>query len=247
MIARTAQGAGRPVGFRPLYRQVRDRLEEHLIAGTWAPGEALPAEHRLAAQLGVSAGTVRKALGAMAAENLVVRRQGRGTYVAEHDRDRVLFRFFMITRDDGARELPDSAAVAVALGQPGRAERRHLDIARTAPVWRIDRDRTVDGRAIIAERIVVPAALFPDLGRRGAIPNNVYQLYANDYGVSIARARERLKAVAADPDEAARLGVARGAPLLEIDRVAHALDGRPVEWRVSRCLTGDFHYLSELR
>ncbi len=246
MIAETAQDAA-PVGFRPLYQQVRDRLVENLIAGTWAPGEALPAEHQLATQLGVSPGTVRKALDAMAAENLVVRRQGRGTYVAEHDQDRVLFQFFMMTRDDGTRELPDSAAVAVTRGSPTLAERQHLDIDRTTPVWRIDRNRTVDGRAIIAERIVVSAAMFPDLGRRGAVPNNVYQVYANDYGISVARAEERLKAVAAGPDDAARLGVTSGTPLLEIDRIAHALDGRPVEWRVSRCLTEDFHYLSELR
>ena len=235
------------VGFRPLYQQVKQRLVENLIKGLWAPGAALPSEHQLAATLGVSPGTVRKALDEMAAENMVVRRQGRGTYVAEHDQDRVLFQYFMLTRDDGRRELPDSTLISMTRSPADAEERARLDLGSRSSVWRIERCRTVEDRNIIAERIVISAKLFPGLDRLEDLPNNVYQLFATKYGVSIARAEERLKAVAASADEAEKLAIKIGTPLLEIDRTAYALDGKPVEWRVSRCLTDDFHYLSTLR
>ena len=235
------------VGFRPLYQQVKQKLVENLIEGLWAPGAALPSEHQLAASLGVSPGTVRKALDEMAAENMVVRRQGRGTYVAEHDQDRVLFQYFMLTRDDGRRELPDSTLISMTRCVADAEERARLGLAARSSVWRIERCRTVEGRNIIAERIVISARLFPGLDRLEDIPNNVYQLFATQFGISIARAEERLKAVAASADEAKMLAIKAGTPLLEIDRTAYALDGKPVEWRISRCLTDDFHYLSNLR
>src|SRR6478672_7519758 len=78
------------LGFRPLYRQVRDVLVKRIADGVWQAGQMLPSEPDIAADLGVSPGTVRKALDEMTAENLVVRRQGRGTYVARHDDARIL-------------------------------------------------------------------------------------------------------------------------------------------------------------
>ena len=78
-------------------------------------------------------------------------------------------------------------------------------------------------------------------------PNNLYGLYSETFGVTIATASERLKAVALAGADAAALGVPPGTPALSIDRLALALDGTAVEWRVSLCLTGEAHYLSELR
>src|SRR3546814_10554487 len=89
---------------RPLYAQVRTLLLQRLIEGIWKPGTALPSEMQLAQELGVSQGTVRKALDDLAAENLVVRRQGRGTFVAEHDTDRALFHFFHLVGEERSEE-----------------------------------------------------------------------------------------------------------------------------------------------
>jgi GntR family transcriptional regulator len=113
-------------------------------------------------------------------------------------------------------------------------------------VVRIARIRTLAGRTALVERIAVPASLFPDLGGDGDLPNALYELYQTRFGVTIARATEHLRAVAAADDDAELLGVAAGAPLLEIDRVAYDLEDRPVEWRLSRLLSDGFAYLSEL-
>ncbi|MCP8937701.1 GntR family transcriptional regulator [Alsobacter sp. SYSU M60028] len=240
-------GAASPkLGFRPLYQQVRDMFVRRLVDGRWTPGQALPSEMELAAEIGVSQGTVRKALDALAAENLVVRRQGRGTFVAEHDEARILFQFFKLAPDDGERAFPESRVIHIARGAATPEEGARLALKRRAQVIRIDRVRLLGGRPAISERVTLPAALFPGLDAR-EVPNNLYGLYAAGYGVTVANARERLKAVGLPPEQAAHLDVAPGAPALLIDRLAIALDGSPVEWRVSYCLTDGFHYASDLR
>lgn len=231
---------------QPLYAQVMALMMQRLIAGQWRPGELLPSEFRLAAEFGVSQGTVRKALDALSADNIVVRRQGRGTFVAEHDQERALFHFFHLVGPDGERRLPDSRLISIRKGLAGRIEAGRLGLGRRAPVIRIRRVRGLDGQPAIVETIAVPRELFPGLADMRAVPNTLYDLYETRYGVTIARAVERLAAVAADAREAKLLAIDPGEPLLEIDRTAFALDGTPVEWRVSRCLTSHHHYLSEL-
>lgn len=237
---------GAAIGFRPLYRQVKERLVRRIAEGDWQAGRPIPSEIQIAAELAVSQGTVRKALDEMTAENLLVRRQGVGTFVASHDEDRILFQFFKLTRDDGRREFPDSRVLSVARARADAAAAR-LGIAASAAVIRIHRVRSLGGAAAISERIVVPAARFPGLEAADPVPNNLYGLYAERYGVTVARATESLKAVPCPPADAGLIGLAAGAPVLAIDRVATDLDGRRVEWRVSLCRTDDFHYLSDLK
>lgn len=235
-----------PLGFRPLYRQVKAIFVRRLVDGVWAPGEGLPSESQLAAEIGVSQGTVRKALDELAAENLVVRRQGRGTFVAEHDERRILFQFFKLVPDDGERRFPDSAVLSIGTGTVDAAERAALDLGEGASVIRIRRLRSLDATPLIVETLSLPQQLFPELDA-GPIPNNLYSLYAGRYGVTIAHARERLKAVSLSAEDAKALGVEPGQPALQIDRLALALDGMPVERRLSICLTEEAHYLSDLR
>jgi GntR family transcriptional regulator len=232
----------------PLYARAKHALMQKLGAGDWRAGEKLPPEPALAASLGVSQGTVRRALDDIAKANLIVRRQGRGTFVAEHTQARALFHFFHLVGDDGSRALPGSRVLSLKAGPASREEAKRLGLAAAARVVRLHRLRLLDGAAAIVERIVVPAALFQglDVRDRADLPNELYKLYQDRFGVSVARAAERLKAVAATPEEAAYLALRSGAPLLEIDRLAFALDGRPCEWRVSRCATAHHHYVSEV-
>jgi len=241
-----APDTAEPLGFRPLYRQVKAMFVRRLVDGVWAPGASLPSEGQLAAEIGVSQGTVRKALDELAVENLLVRRQGRGTFVAKHDERRILFQFFKLVHDDGERRFPDSTVLGVEAGTADAGECEALDLASGAGIVRIRRLRAFDAKPIILETLSLPRHVFPGLADN-PIPNNLYNLYAARYGVTIAHARERLKAVALLEDEAGLLGAATGTPALRIDRVALSLDGTPVELRVSLCLTQEAHYLSDLR
>jgi GntR family transcriptional regulator len=232
----------------PLYSAAKAELMRRLASGAWRAGEKLPAEPALALDLGISQGTVRRALDDIARANLVVRRQGKGTFVAEHNAARALFHFFHLVGDDGSRALPGSRILSLKAGPASREETRKLGLAAGARIVRLHRLRLLDGEAAIVERIAVPASLFAGLDSRDRadLPNELYKLYQDRFGVSVARAAENLKAIAASPEDAAYLGLRSGAPLLEIDRVAYALDGRACEWRVSRCTTARHHYVAEV-
>lgn len=233
---------------RPLYAQVRDLIVKRMVRGDWKPGAALPSEPQLARAFAVSQGTVRKALDELVAQNLLLRRQGRGTFVASHTPDRALFHFFHLVGADDRRRLPDSQVLDAVTGPATARETAGLALASPGPaVHRVCRLRRLDGRPAIHETVTVAADRFPDLVRDPAsLPNSLYSLYESAYGITIARAVERLRAVAAAADDAAVLDLPVGTPLLEIERVAIGLDSRPAEWRLSRCDTRDHRYLTQL-
>jgi GntR family transcriptional regulator len=235
-----------PLASRPLYQQVKERLLYRLIDGTWPPGMSLPSEQHLARELSVSQGTVRKALDALTAGHLLVRVQGRGTFVAEAEDHRILFRFFRLTDDNDSRQFPESSVASLHRRSADFDQRQKLRLEKGGRVWVIERTRQLASRPVVVERIVLPVALFPELDRIAPIPNNVYALYASRFGLTVGRVTEKLKAIAASQKDAALLQCGVGAPLLQVDRIAYSLNSAPVEWRVSRCLTDGFHYLSEL-
>jgi len=232
---------------RPLYAQVRERLVERIRSGEWKPGQLIANEFEIAAEFGVSQGTARKAISDLASEGLVVRRQGRGTFVVEHTPAHVLFRFFNLFDVAGAAVIPDSRDSKASLAAASLEERKTLGLDRHAKVIRISRTRTHNGAPLMRETIALPEALFPGLAERREMPNTLYDLFQKSYGVLVTRTDDRLSAVAADAETAATLGVAPGTPLLKIDRIAFGLDDRPLEWRVSLCHLGDAHYRARTR
>src|SRR3954465_2001703 len=121
--------------FQPLYLQIKALLEQSLEADEWRPGEAIGSEIELAARYGVSQGTVRKAIDALAADNLVVRRQGKGTFVATHTEEKVsLFRFLRIRGNDGRDEYPLSRLLDVRRGKASAETARLLALKAGEPV-----------------------------------------------------------------------------------------------------------------
>jgi len=234
-------------GYRPLYRQVYDILVRKIAEGIWKAGEMLPSEQSLAREMGVSHGTVRKVLDALTAENLLLRRQGKGTFVAEHDQDRALFRFFHIARPGGERLVPQSAKVKIK-ARPARAiESAKLELRSKDAVFEITRLRLIGGKPAIREAIVLPERLFPRLDRIGDLPNTLYSLYQSQFGITIAAAREELRAAIATQEDQASLGLKAGNPILVIGRVALSLTGQPVEWRESRVRTDQLVYAVTLQ
>jgi GntR family transcriptional regulator len=230
------------LGYRPLYRQVYDILIRKVAEGAWRPGEALPSEQALARDLGVSQGTIRKVLDALTAEKLLERRQGKGTFIAENTADRALFRFFKMARPGGERVIPACGQERAAIRAASAEECRKLEMPSGAQAIEIERVRLLDGRPAIIETIIVPAALFPDLEKRSPLPNTLYSLYQTDYGVNIIAADEEIKADLASEKDARLLGVAPGAPILCVDRVARALRDAKAEWRKSRIAAPDLVY-----
>jgi GntR family transcriptional regulator len=232
---------------RPLYARVRDRLTERIRSGEWKPGQLIPNEFEIAAEYRVSQGTARKAISELAAEGLVVRRQGRGTFVVEHTPAHVLFRFFNLFDESGAAVIPDSRDARASVGPADAEERQALVLEPGTRVIRIARTRTRAGAPFIAETSVLPEPLFPGLGDAPEIPNTLYDRFQQTYGILVLRTDDRLSAVTADATTAARLGIAAATPLLRIDRIAFTIDDKPIERRVSLCHLERAHYLARTR
>ena len=227
---------------RPLYIRIRGALVARLTSGEWKPGAMLPGDAALAAELGVSHGTMRKVVDSLAADGVLRRHQGKGTYVTEQTPEAANFHFFRLVDANGERVLPEAAREAVVTVRAGAAAARRLGVAEGDEIVVIERVRAIAGRPAILETVEVPAALMPGLEAETPLPNALYPHYQARHGVSVTSTEDRLSAVAADAAAAKALGVAEGTPLLLVERVAHDLSGRAVEWRRSRFLSGDLAY-----
>ncbi|RXJ72864.1 GntR family transcriptional regulator [Veronia nyctiphanis] len=236
----------KPTHFMPLYAQVKELLTQRLIDKVWTPGMALPSEFQLADELSVSQGTVRKALDEMAAEKLVIRRQGKGTYVAEHTQEQPLYHFFRFVDNDGNRHLPDSKLESIVRKKATPLEARSLGLKNSDKVVRIHRVRWLGGQPVINEVVSLPDGLFDNAEVPSDLPNILYSYYQQDLGVSIVKVSEKLTAESASASDHQTLGVEVGTPILQALRVAYSLDGRAVEMRQTRCHTDQYHYLNEL-
>ena len=234
--------------FSPLYRQIKDFMIRSLEAGEWGPGDAIPSEGELAARFNVSQGTVRKAIDEMASENMLVRRQGKGTFVASHDDPRSYYRFLRLVPDDGnvehAVSVPLSCATEKAVGEVAAV----LGIRVGDPVIHVERLLRFNGEPVVLDQIYLIAELFPDLTleRLNNEDRSLYSLFENDFGVRMIRAEERLRAVAADQYISGLLTVTEGAPLLLVERTAYSYGNKPVEWRRGFYCTDRHHYRNDL-
>ena len=235
--------------FQPLYLQIKGLLEKSLEAGEWRPAEPIPSEIELARRFGVAQGTVRRAIEALAADNLVVRRQGKGTFVATHTEERAsMFRFLRIRRNDGLDEYPGSRLIDVRRAKATAEVARLLALRPGEGVIVLRRILEYGGVPAVLDEITLPAALFRGLtkARFEAYHGSMYGFFETQFGVRCLNAEEKLRAVAADESSARLLGVAPGTPLLAVDRITLTYGERPVEWRRGLCVTRDHHYFTRL-
>ena len=236
--------------FSPLYRQIKSLILQGLASGEWRPGGAIPSENELASRFGVSQGTVRKAIDEMAAENLLVRRQGKGTYVASHNDDdpRLIFRFLRLVPENGKLEASQSEPLECWHAKAGQEAARTLGIRLAAPITIIRRLLRFGTKPVVIEEIYLPGETFSGLTLEALqeYQGSFYGLLESRFGVRMIRAEERLRAVAADRSNALLLNVAEGSPLLSVERVSFTYGDRPVEWRRGLYSTTDHYYQNDL-
>jgi len=227
-----------------LYMQIKDLLVAKISEGEWLPGNIIPSEINLAQELGVSQGTVRKAITELVENNVLTRKQGRGTFVSNHDIHRALFHFFHISDNKGHKVLPQSRVLNCRCKSATRQEATRLGLAVGSEIVRIERVRHIGDKPIILETITLSSDPFVDLTLEGNfdLPNTLYELYEKKYGITIHSADEHLRAVGATKRDADMLNIETGTPLLEIERLALKLDKTPVELRISRCSTRGHYY-----
>jgi GntR family transcriptional regulator len=237
--------------FSPLYQQIKALILQSLQAGEWKPGEAIPSEMDLAARFRVSQGTVRKAIDELAAENLVVRRQGKGTFVATHSEQHVQYRFLKLVPDSGDLDSEGPAQRHVLECKRMRASAevaRALALRTGDPVVQVRRTLAFGGTPTILEDLWLPGNTFKGLSaeQMAGYSGPTYAMFEVEFGVRMVRAEEKIRAVAADAQQAALLKVEQGSPLLSVERLAYTYNDVPMELRRGLYRTDTHHYRNEL-
>ena len=242
-----ALAGGNPT-LNPLYKEVKSGLTKSLITGEWQPGAAIPSETRLAHHFKVSIGTIRKAIDELVAEKILVRRQGRGTFVAIHSEDRQHYYFFHIVGKNGAKDAPSHELLSLRPAKADAETALRLGLRQADRVFRIHNVLKLAGKPVIFDELVVPAARFPDLTAAtfAAREGTIYGLYQSRYGISVVRISERLSAAHPGARIARVLGIGIDTPVLAIKRVAYTYDDQPVELRTSWVDSQNHEYLSDL-
>lgn len=148
-----------PSSPRPLYQQVKDRIRTRVRGGDWAPGRRIPSENQLVRELGVSRMTVHRALRELAAEGVLLRIAGVGTFVAEPAHHASLIELRAIAeeiREQGGAHRARLVRKGREMIDPAIAERLGKPIASEA--FRVTLVHLHDGRPIqLEDRWVDPA------------------------------------------------------------------------------------------
>lgn len=237
--------------FSPLYQQIKGLILQSLQAGEWRPGELIPSEMELAGRFKVSQGTVRKAIDELAAENLVMRRQGKGTFVATHSAQQVQYRFLKLHPDVGDLEGEGRAQRTILECKRLRASAeiaRLLALRSGDTVVQVRRILAFSGIPTILEDIWLPGNAFKGLTaeQMASYKGPTYAMFEADFGVRMVRADEKLRAVLPDEMQAKLLDVSTQTPLLSVERLAYTYNDIPMELRRGIYRTDTHHYKNAL-
>lgn len=231
---------------RPLYLQVQDVLAERIATGTWKPGASLPNEIDIARELGVSVGTVRKAFEQLEADQLVARKQGRGTFVVDQTSEENILRFVNL-RDRSGERIPSIGEILAQTVRPATAdEQERLRLGTSEIVVATKRLRRHRGQPILVEERCLAVGRFRGL-KASAVGDYRVLVLAQEHGLNLVKAVEQASIAEAIPEQAELLAVEVGAILLKLDRVIFATDDLPVERRIAYCNLRDEVYFAEMR
>ncbi|MEB0134004.1 GntR family transcriptional regulator [Actimicrobium sp. CCC2.4] len=231
----------------PLYKEVKRRILAALAIGEWKPGGLIPAEKELCKLFAVSIGTLRKAIDELVSENILVRHQGRGTFVVSHSRNHHFFHFFNITRHDGHKSYPTVELVRFSKSKADALACEKLGVAAGSKVFVIVNRLSLDGNKPIIDVITLPEHLFPGLTEQQLRQrtNTLYNFYQENFGLNVIRTEEHIRAMLADDELVEWLAVPAGTPLLQIGRSAYSYENQPVEWRITYVNTGQYEYAAK--
>ena len=224
----------RATGARPRLRSVsvQDELKQRIDRGELPAGTQLPSEPELAAELQVSRATLREALRAMELEGLLRRRQGSGTFIADHPRmANSLDVNFGVTDAIQAAGMTAGIADGRTWVEPAAAgEAALLELEPGQDVLVIERVRTAEGKPVVLSRDLFPSRLVEGRDRvvQEMLERSIYDVLERDLGIVIHHGVARFRPVRADHAVAGRLGVPRGELLLYLWQVDYAQDGTPV-------------------
>jgi GntR family transcriptional regulator len=223
---------------------IRDDLRVRISAGEWSPGGRLPSEADLAARYGVARMTIRQAVGALASEGIVVRRQGLGTFAAEQPPARSSIGLAALAEESCTEAMSrqghdvQTNLIKACVDQPPPAAREDLGLGPSALAVLVQRVRTIDGSPVVVLSSWLPFARFAGLVAHPLLNGSLYAMIEEHYGVRIVMARQRCTAAPADAYNAALLGLQPGDPVLRTVRTAYDSSNSAIEYSTSAMRAG---------
>ncbi|MCI5754176.1 MAG: GntR family transcriptional regulator [Clostridiales bacterium] len=180
----------------PLYSQLVSIIRRNIAAGTLAAGDVLPSESELCRTFDISRSTVRQAIGALETDGLVVRKQGRGTFVAEPKVRRRAELIYSFTAEMSALGLePSSRLMEYEVMRPTPDIVRMLELSSDeVPVYRFARIRSVNGEPLALETSFYPTYIYPNLTRELCQTHSFYSLLY-DVGITPCSTDDSYEAV----------------------------------------------------
>ena len=232
----------------PLYIQVKQKITQELMSGNWRAGNLIPSEIELAQSYQVSQGTVRKAIDELSIEKILIRRQGKGTYVTTHNEEQIQLRFLRLTSTKGNKEKLESQLLSFEKTRVNSYVANRLNLRPGSSVYKIKRVLTFAKKPLILDEIYISTIPFKGLNAEmiNQKKGSLYRLYESNYGIQMLNADEKIKAVSAEAEVSKLLNIKKGHPLLGIERVSYTYGNKPIEWRLGLCLTDEYHYQTEL-
>jgi GntR family transcriptional regulator len=241
----TPDTAPSPLLRMPKYYTVKRQLLD--LTAAMAPGSPLPPERELARDYGTSRTTVRQALAELVVEGRLLRRQGKGTFVAK-PKVAQLLELASYTEGMRAHGLhPQTRILDIGYIAADEQLAELLGIRPGGRALRIHRLRLADGEPMSVDTSHLPARRFPGLRKQLSRHRSLYETLASAYGVRLTEAEETIETVLADPHNADLLAVDVGLPLLLLSRHAVDVTGEPVEWAQSWYRGDRYKFVTRLR
>ena len=249
--ALAAESPAATPAFSPLYQQIKGLILQSLQASEWKPGESIPSEMELAARYRVSQGTVRKAIDELASGHLLIRKQGKGTFVATHAEHQVQYRFLKLVPDQGDLNTEGPAQREIVDCKRLRASAeiaRALALRSGDTVLQVRRVLSFANTPTILEDLWLPGTPFKGMTaeRLADYHGPMYALFETEFGVRMVRAEEKIRAVLPDKAQRELLQLPPNTPLLSVERIAYTYNNTPMELRRGFYRTDTHHYRNDL-
>ncbi len=230
------------------YKKVKLSIIQALNQMKWAFNEAIPSEPRLAQKYKVSIGTIRRAIDELVSENILIREQGRGTFVISHTEDYMLNVFFRLESKSGKRGLPKSTLLDFKKVTPSKLVANYLKLSANEKIYKIKALLKFNEAPAIIDEIHLPEKLFPDLAKTyfSERSGTLYKLFQEKYGITVVKIHETVEAQLSTKTDAMLLGQNTNKPLLKIIRVAYTYKNLPVDLRIRLVDANNYRYFNTL-
>jgi GntR family transcriptional regulator len=215
----------------PLYHQTAEVLRSRIVQNVWKLGDRLPSENQLCEEFGVSSITMRRAVGTLVAEGLLVRLQGKGTFVSsDHAIVQGPPHLTSFTEDMRMRGWRSSARqLSFRTERAAESVATRLGLSAGTLLHTLSRVRLADGLPVAVQTAHMPALLFPGLESHDFRRESLYEVFDRDYGVKPATATETYRASTLTTEEAELLEAEPDNPAFRVERLTTDSTGRRVE------------------